>query len=840
MPDFTQRQPGRSILPLGSGIARRGSYTEAGALYDMKNARCNGVSLKRREGTINMLPVVNEWAGHYTLGDLGWEEVVVSGSRFLIGVDVEGAVWALCERFPQIKFRVWTRIRSTVAAALSLPAVWGVRPDSRHFSIDTEQFFFIVDERMHALRVDKRGRIEWWYGTKRHVATIGTGHEQNQYTTGADHRAGGILDEPVMGPLDALDPRVYLDCVDATNEKPPMLSLVNNAEGNVYPIKGYARFATVNDCGVIGEWSEKLPIPDYSEHYYSRFRALSVEHDDVAGVSHTSLPEQGFVFDTVAAPEHPLIYAGVNDSNVVEVANSFVGTPQAPLSTYPCAIYKAEDHAGNRRWVACVPDAVSDGTTGKKFCVIKNANAMYAVGVYTDDPSVCYSIGFSPLASFVIKLGNRLYATDLAQLKDPDAYKYYSGFKDSPNNQGAYLVEGPVGKLFYVEESQAGILDDIFGDHLISYPLTNETVGAATNPVGPMVVVGTIAIQCNISFSFDTGNANRIFAAIHNGIDTWSFKPVTSGFSMFSYSLADNVFYLNGTMAEGHAALFLETADDLLGNKRFAINENGETTLLSQKCFHKEDDIVYRKTSDEVKAGGLSLSVGSSPILSPHYRTVRAVGGYAVRETAKTVKACLSKPAYNNGSLFMVDGMNVVASDIELLDLGKAKGIIGTPRVVVPFADGCLAFTSVGVFRVSRDLSVTPIGDGKPSGKAIPCFGSVASITDDGEIIVYSMEYDAKGIPHVNTICLSSNIPDVVFNPEGGFAFCEGHLWVARENEVWGFRFGKTAAESGWKAKDEYEFTVKSLGVLNDRLLVMFNQEPVVQDIWTPIEEPQE
>jgi len=821
-PKTTMANPGRSIIDLSRGISRGGSLNGKDGLTDMKNMRADKHGLYVRAGSKNMLPVYGEWAGHYRLGDLGFEKVTISESRLMLGVDADGKLWALSEQFPQVKFAVCSRIRSTEAKQIVLPTIHG-ESSSRYFGIEMEQFYFIVDERMNALRIDKRGKVEWWYdpGYKQSVAsaTADTGTSKRyQYPVVAEKAGYG------PSPSDAC---VYLDCSIATNTKPLSFSVIENREGNVIPIRGVVRFANVNDCNVIGEWSDETVITDWLDTYYSRHPGVSLlTYEGVYGADGVTLKkfidlkEQEPVFATPT--DRTPLYLGYADAGTEpSLSNSFIGT--AISSTAAFALYYLP---ATKQWIASIgASTIADWETdlhlaedlqilvasldasGHKLCSLMTLNDNLVIEAETNPP-VWSDAGQRGCGGFSI--------TGLSTLGEDTFHRFIASIS---------------GDMMYVKETPQ--LKDIRRRYQSCPTLYRQFSGANYNS-SQIVIFGNLRRHVNRTFQIPFGTNYELTEWKHLGFDTWTKTDYTPDYTKWTY---DNALDLIAIEPERTGDVILDThavADHFLP-QRFAVQENGKTTLVSSKNWlalemSKYGDIMYQESVEHYPQGRV-LALSACPIMSPQYRKLRNIAGYEIREFAKTARSCATKPAYNGGKLFFIDGGNLIMSDQTLLDLGKVKGIVGTPRAVVSFADGALCFTDRGAHLITADGNQQLIPDGESSSKAIPMRGAVMSISDAGNILLYSAEYDKQDRVRCVVTSLSSNIPDVVFGSDSCLAAVGSMLCVSTKNEVWGFDLD----DPGWKALDKYDTNIAAIGEFNGNLVVLFNAEPAIELTFTTL-----
>lgn len=840
MPKTTMANPGRSIIDLSRGVSRGGSNNGKDGLTDMKNMRADKYGLYVRAGSKNMLPVYNEWAGHYRLGDLGFEKVTISESRLMLGVDADGKLWALSERFPQVKFAVWSRIRSTEAAQIVLPTIHG-ESSSRYFGIEMEQFYFIVDERMNALRIDKRGKVEWWYdpGYKQNVATatadFGIPYGRYQYPVVAEKSGYG------PSPSDA---RVYLDCSIATNTKPQTFSVLENREGNVIPIRGVVRFANVNDCNVIGEWSDETVITDWLDAYYSRHPGVSlltyegVTWNDGTLKKFIDIKEEEPVF-TTPTDRTPLYLGYADGATQPSLSTSFIGTPEVYSRNF--TIYYNEE---KRKWFCCFAGAYTQDISDWQNDFHLASNITQIICAEKNDGTNSYPVT-SPIAH------NDKIVVEAKAITNGDAAP--SGVRVFCNSEET--IEGLSGTKYIIVGSES------FGDAQVveieestylrnlrlryqSSPMIyrKQIVGPNPtppyvfdyNPAGRVILCGRMERHVNRTFlrPFTSGSP-ELMQYKHLGFDTWTREEYVPNYDEWTYDNELDLVAIEPD-AVGDVILDYSNIDDML-EQRFAVQENGKTTLVSSKNWvdtadSKEGTIVYQSSVNSWPQGRV-LALKACPIMSPQYRKLRNILGYEIREFAKTARSCTSKPAYNNGKLFFIDGGNLIMSDQTLLDLGKVKGIVGTPRAVVSFAEGCLCFTDRGVHLVDGEGKQRPVDEGEPSSKAIFARGGAVSISDHGNILLYAPQYDKENRINVVVTSLSSNIPDVEFGNDACLAVVRSMIYASTKNEVWGFDLDSP----GWKAIDKYDTNIAAIGEFNDNLVVLFNAEPNVELTFTPV-----
>ncbi len=821
---------GRSIIPLGGGVSRRGPYNDKMRLYDMKNCICDGESASRRPGSKNMLPL-DEFDGNYILDELGWTEFTVSESRLQLGVDVKGQLWAMSDRFPQVKFRVWSKMRSTCAAPVTLPV-----GSSRYYSVDAEQFVFIVDERMQALRIDKRGKIEWWYGTKWHLASRGHSNaKQHQYYTGADW--------PEL-PTKAAPARIYLDCVDATNEKPDTFFMIENLEGNVYPVKGFVQFANVNDCGVVGEWSEKVPLTEWIEAYYSKYRGLGIIQLD--GRSYVKLPEEEPVLELTGTD---YLYSGYADgaTELSTAAGTFIGTEQNDSTLF--MLHLKIESGQPPKWICNI--ATSDGNISLwEYDYHKTINTMQIVSIKNgSDKSATAAVSSVDILLEVLGyISNQHESTIISNPKvtanavgGSDPTSHYPFHADNNSAWGFEVKENETLKaireqyqyspMLYVRKP-TGLISPLYIDYEVS----------------PIIIFGALQRHANRRFRipFDLTTETPTMMK-HLGLDTWTrITKYSMDYTSWFYEADLGLMCIGDTVStEGDVIMGVPTTEYVGGQAaylrdyRFAVNENGKTVLVSQKFWvDGEGEVVYEGKDATTWQDGITLTQKASPIMSPHYRTVRNVEGFNITETAKVAKACLSRPAYCGAHrLYFIDGANLVTSDLTLLDRGAVKGILGSPRAVVPFYSGVLCFTTTGAYFVPPEGMAVMVPEGKPSGKAIAISGGVVALSDDGDVLLYHMAKAHEAMKErIEAVSLTSNIPDVHFGEGSSLAFADDTLFVSADNEVWGFSF--KGGLGGWMRIDKYDYSVKALGVFYNRLVILFNQEPQINKVYEPIVPP--
>lgn len=820
-PKTTMANPGRSIIDLSVGVSRGGSNNGKDGLTDMKNMRADKYGLYVRAGSKNMLPVYNEWAGHYRLGDLGFEKVTISESRLMLGVDADGKLWALSERFPQVKFAVWSRIRSTEAAQIVLPTIHG-ESSSRYFGIEMEQFYFIVDERMNSLRIDKRGKVEWWYdpGYKQNVATatadFGIPYGRYQYPVVAEKSGYG------PSPSDA---RVYLDCSIATNTKPQTFSVLENREGNVVPIRGVVRFANVNDCNVIGEWSDETVITDWLDAYYSRHPGVALlAYEGVAWNDGTlkkfiDLKEEEPVFAT-PTDRSPLYLGYADGATQPSLSTSFIGTPVVDSMLFLLYFdYTVE------KWV-CNISVASGSIANWENDMHRTINTQQLVA--TQDPNGYKGSAIISVDDLILEVEKYIpIQHESSIISNPvsgstsydDKHVFWA---DDDSAWGFYIKESAQLRELRLKYQSAPTLWVQKPSGIISPPYNDYEVSH-------IVLFGAIQRHVNRTFRLPFATTTALSEYKHLGFDTWTRKDYTPNYAAWTY---DNDLDLIAIEPDKTGDVILDRAgiDELL-EQRFAVQENGKTTLVSSKIWTDSAGAPLYQSSVGSWPTGRVLLLKACPIMTPQYRKLRNILGYEIREFAKTARSCTSKPAYNNGKLFFIDGGNLIMSDQTLLDLGKVKGIVGTPRAVVSFADGCLCFTDRGVHLVDGEGKQRPVDEGEPSSKAIFAKGGAVSISDRGNILLYAPQYDRENRINVVVTSLSSNIPDIVFGNDACLAIVGSIIYASTKNEVWGFDLDNP----GWKAGDKYDTNIAAIGEFNDNLVVLFNAEPNVELTFTPV-----
>ena len=837
----------KTLLSFEKGLLNRGDNSVPGFVTELVNCEIVGGKVVGRAGSKNLLPATFSQDA-WMLDETGWAACEISGSRFLITVNGKGQVWALNEQYPEILFRVYAMQRTTYATPLTLPFTiqnviryQAVEPQ-QFYSLDTNNFFFIISQKGEATRIDKNGIIEWFYGSHTYVGN-GAQYFSNAYNENIS------------------ESRLLIDAFDATNIEYEDFYTINTSVRNVQPIKGALRIAAVNDCGVISKWSEPRIIQDWQYSYISRLPGYAIDKNKEGDSVLSSLASLGNTH--VDHPDKNYLYVGANDSIGVTIDSSFVGQDNTVVVNNALMFFVID---GNRK-ISCfmaIPKS-DNGANVKsnfhKFSISVPQEAYYSsagtlafrgdtnknieeiLHVFADNYSVTGEIATSIVSyneDYTYFLESSSYEKRIhavISIRNTTYYSFRVAMTKSLESKALemwYRHNYKTMRLAYVSKADPT-------PTTINLTLTGFNNYPEGVPYGDRIIaIFEAKIDCNYNIIYPLLSNGYTLISEHIAFDCWKNIKKQVPFDVLATAKYD---YENGILSfntgldypavvsiSQEAFNLNETLSGSL-NQRFAIHfSHDNSVLISQQGFsnlignNTIVDIVYE--SDNPAQIHQLVNV---PVMSLHAKTQRQLAPYELQNVEVIHRLSCAPVVAGNGSVFIVDNGTLWLSDMTLL-LKKNVEINGFVEHIVSYHDGILVFSDRGVFKVGADLKPIIVGDGIVAAKVISSKGNVLAVNYDGTVSFYTVFYDPSGAARVKVNDISEPIIEKRFSPNSKLCAVGNIFYIADDKEVYGFSIAEN--EMGWKRKYVFDAHIQSLFSYNNDLVVALGEDADVLNIF--------
>ena len=604
------------------------------------------------------------------------------------------------------------------------------------------------------------------------------------------------------------DQLVVLDIVNATNKKLSQPFFYPHPDG--IQLQGLTKIAYINEAGVISPLSEEIKISEADKGVVSRVpikRSFDKEGylTDKPTLIETATTElnvwvkNGLSFErassysgasyvgtlfyenpaVVFALREGIVYAFVRDGFQNEIRNNRNLCIAKGLNVVH---YEIEDTSP---WSVRVRKKITHieslqlpfALLHENFISLESIDFAYLNNYWTGRPYVVYPKSVSS----EYETNTSLYRRYTVDSRAIDLYGYMKKNK-SPFNH--YIVPESVG----FEGSSA------FGDRIEEpdekYRYDN--------------ILFCHSVTYNAAYKFDAFEDLAEYK--HNAFDLWSINGATAT-DLYNDVTFDWEREQLKSSTRTQSSFLIES--DKVVDERFCVWNNGQILGKNQRYFVStaDEDVCYQLPEDEsLKA------VRHIPMCMLDGSTLRRFEYPSI--VTQTISQ-LDKAVYNNDIVFVLNAGDIWLSDDTLL----LKQQVKLPETIVdiqPIADGCLAFGTERVFRILPEGNFLVISEGRPSRKAKSGEGFIASIAKDNGIYIYTAEWTQFGNQQIRVQKISDAIEDKIFANDSDLVIVNDCVFIASENEIWGF------ANGGWTKKYTFDYKIHKLFAFNGQLLIYF------------------
>jgi len=317
-------------------------------------------------------------------------------------------------------------------------------------------------------------------------------------------------------------------------------------------------------------------------------------------------------------------------------------------------------------------------------------------------------------------------------------------------------------------------------------------------------------VACNAAYKFDAfENASEY---THNAFDLWNISGAVGSelYNDVEFDWTRKQLYSKTRQKNKKASFLVDSSDtaDII-DERFCVWNNGQVLGKNQRYFVStaDEDVCYRLQDNETLK-----AVRHIPMCTLDGSTLRRFEYPSI--VTQTISQ-LDKAIYNNNIVFVLNAGDVWLSDDTLL----LKQQVKLPETIVdiqPIADGCLAFGTERVFRILPEGTFLVISEGRPSRKAKAGEGFIVSIAKDNGVYIYTAEWTQFGNQQIRVQKISDAIEDKIFANDCDLVIVNDCVYIASENEIWGF------ANGGWTKKYTFDYKIHKLFTFNGQLLIYF------------------
>jgi len=782
------------LLTFNNGIIDRDDQSALGYVSDLSNIDIEGGKAVRRQGSINLLPVGGAQA-EYLLNKNYFDEIEIAGAKCLISVTAGSEVRIFNKTFPQILFRVYSRKKSNYPEQIIFTR------GARFFGWNTGRFYFISNEFGDCFRIDLRGKIDWFYDSKKHVTNT-----TYQFTGTIEN----IYNEKIQAG------RVLLDVLDATNKELKDFYVMEDSANNIYPTKGIVRIASVNPCGVISKWNDGININTYKNSLFSVIDGLTftkkdsydpfgnyistakyyfnnaTEYDDVIRASYASGFTGSYIgYDNDTAEIKFNINDWVGDTAIPTAVLINADSPNIMISAISNTLYlnsKTQLSLGLYRIQNCL-------VLKKYFDNISGSIAPVTTKFVSEKDHVIY------VKKEIGVIAN--YHTEITESSDPTDFQFGSTLSN----------------VYRYEIQMDQWLKELINSYAAETYFYSSTAFAYTF-VMQFGMVGPV----NIRFLPVTKSG---YEMLHIGADCWTYngyKNIPDDNVKYDFDEKKLYIYLSSNDNLG-VLLNSDPTDYITNGHRFAIWNNNQAIISQKAWIENANQIVYQKSVDDYMQviNGKYMAVGAVPVMSTHLKSLRQFP-VEINENEKIVANMSLTPVYNNGILFVVDGNDLYISDETFMLKSKVK-MDGAVKHLVRFYDGAIAFTDKGAYRILQNGTATPIFDAKTVKAAGEAKGNVVTVNDDNSVYLFSIYYDQGGTARVSSSDLSVPIKDVIWQSNVMIAYARDIIWILNGSDIYGFELSKDA-EAGWKHKYSFNYEIRGIFSYDNELLIYANNYP--------------
>lgn len=788
------------------GIMRTSNDVVQGFVSDLNNMKIeNGVAV-RRDGTARVSSSSVE--RHFYC----MQEVSISGSRILIGVDGSRSVIAYSESFPEVDLLV-RKHGISKDFKVTLNNTYN-KYDTDLVIFDRGNKFFIWESSSHvyiendigdAVRINKFGFFRIGYNTNQ--------ESENIYNDVLAQRSSDIRNYNSV-----LD----LDVEIVSMRKQEEFLVIEDKFKRTVPIRGTVRFAFKNEAGDIGEFSDPLFIPEYKSAFISRFAAESCKDGYVSGgyslvSASAQSADSGYVFVEKNSNYEYVQSSYTSGGAVIEElgyqtliyvkdidSTKYANTGIEPGKWY---IFNSYDADSNRYYViddhnsgkffelhTAAQNVILTGTAGGTPYYIAAANGHAIIELMDNrnqflsklainnkiDGSEFIKRPDNSIATNIVNVdlnGNAVEVkTSLPVPKNTDVYDFIH-----IDSTTFFSFEGALFKVqFYLKE--------LSHDHsLYRYIIApNYSLKYYSNFLFSSPLIGFINKGFDCWETTEEFRIDGIMTSIEPDISTGKFyiKDVETRSKYEScYAILDN----NNN----------QTAAWMLSGDRFVTWNDGNVISESQRgfkdsCLSSCYNFMYKKASHSLTLLGnapiMKMEKMYAPISCLEYRRLRSYP-FEIKEMRRRITNA-KNIIFNNHLFILQDSILLVASKDRIII--SDINISSTIYDIEMFSDGILVFTSNGMYYVDRNLSVKDVVNGNGIYKKCSTNGNGSSFVLAEDNIVYYVHMIVGDNNSFFPICepISLQLQDVYWGSNPKMTFFNNTLYVSTETDVWMFNKG--------------------------------------------------
>jgi hypothetical protein len=799
-------------IPFKNGLMKRDYDAVVGFVSDLKNMEINGESIQKRRGTKLLLPD-DDTPRIWQLTPNGMVEMTVAGSTFMIGVDQFNKIYTVCTAFPECEFEVYSRWELNTATEVSFG-----RGD-RFWFLDGTKFCYIVNNYYDIYRIDKAGAIEWWFDDK-------------DFITGTTYRYNTAANDVSVKVPASQRGKVYLDVIDITHGEIEDIYVIDDIDQKFRPVKGQIYGSIVNNAGQFGPWKELTVLPEYKSCYFSLLPGYSIgTEDNRVNVGFNSIEDSSTAVTDV-------LFAGYSGGSA-RVSTSFSSNSN-PSTTYTSVIIAKDifgeeglfmfvDHtivAGVPQTGTINPTPSNSGTAYNEF------NPTHYAEITTCEVGrIAIDTTTSP-DTFALKLvkvesGFPILVEEDVTADFPD-YVYsltgssYQGYFGTSLFEVDTLTVGPTNTYRKVYKVKSKWLEDLAEEH----SLKGEAAWVTSSGLYQAKALFKVHVKSNVNLTFkDITGVN--FAYKHLGFDLWeTISQVTVNASDFEYDIDENILKLDSDFDD--TSVIVKDEESRNDGDRFAIWSDGRILRVSQRA-HSEpgvgtgiENIIYESDYTNIFSDSSEKEMYNMPVMAMDYWSLEAA--VAPLPKAQWLPKNVEAIAMGLGATFVYDGDKIYITD-ETFVAENYVEVSSKVEHLVRIFDGCLAFTVNDVYRISPNGNKFYIPKGSPA-KAVYFFeGAVVAVHKDNNIAIYQVYYRENGAPDIRVDIISEPIKEIPWD-DPKLAYANETIWVADGNRIYGFY------EGGWKKQFEFDYNIKTISALEDKLLINFAFGDIDLTLW--------
>jgi hypothetical protein len=772
-------------IVFNNGISDNNEDTANGFVTQLENMEIRNNGITRRLGS-KLLNQKNNLRKYYFM-----EEVEVSGCSILIGLDTNRRLYCWVEEFEEMDFEVHN---DTFLTGDNSGNVFFTR-GAKFFTWSNQEYFYIMNDYGDAIDICLNGHISFRYGGSETL--ISTTYDKLRGSDGYD------LNDYVC----------YLNIRNVTNKKLENFFITADPDKEHIPIQGNIRVASVNEAGIISEFSEPVFIPEKQHSYISTIPVYPTR--DVDGSKYISP-----TFATQAEQQ-------ADDAVIFERSwNTALDTFSQDIITYPTSttvlpidafmFYVNTDNTGattldNDSLYFWLPS--TSLTTSSNLGRIFRISNMEAI-----DPTTSLSVDLAFNSAIYTKMTGHIpnfNAPTTAYTTSASSITTTSVLTSAIKIDSSFLKLSNIFQKFRDYNIREGGISKYKFNGLF---LKAEVAFSAGVPVyydfGGGVNQGYVSYKDNDLWS-------RNGRLEHLGADHWQdteiYPPDTIKGDVKDIDPMTGEIEIRTSL---NTDLYFNKSAASFSGEQFVVIKNNSVIAKSQLAVSNEETIIYDLETERIKDGsaneqtGFTLKKWKVPVTNLALQSLRS---YPINRSIYTqIITNVKDMAFNNGKLYVIQGGKLWIGDTSLL-LKDFIQISSTIEHIVGFSDGCLVFTQgEGIIRINRENKKTITEDHRAKAVARGA-GGVFFISNDNKVYFAHMVYQENGVPFIKFEEISQAIYNVDWDDDPKMIFINDTLYIARDKDVWGF------FEGGWKKRYTFnDETIESIHKYRDELVVVF------------------